>query len=131
MPSRAIVTKEMADLLGVLAHPHRIRIVEELQRGELDVNSLQAILGVTHSRVSQHLSVMRARRVVAERRQGRFVLYRLRKPRLAVWMVEGFEFLAGDPQLDLEIREAVEQTRPPLDLGGAAAAKPQRQDREA
>ena len=111
MPSRSFVTGEMAELLGVLAHPHRIRIVEELRNGEMDVNSLQAILGVSHSRVSQHLSVLRSQRVVVERRDGRYVFYRLRQAPLAKWLLDGFEFLPMEVQQAQEIRDAVDKTR--------------------
>ena len=34
MPHRVLVAKELAELLGVLAHPNRIRIIEELREGE-------------------------------------------------------------------------------------------------
>lgn len=44
MPHRAIVAKELAGVLGVLAHPQRIRIIEELRNGERDVTSIQAAL---------------------------------------------------------------------------------------
>ncbi len=111
MPLRSQVTKEMADLLGVLAHPHRIRIVEELREGELDVNSIQNILGVSHSRVSQHLSVLRAHRVVVERRAGRYVFYRLVEPKLAKWLLEGFDFLAVQSISNTELRSALNETR--------------------
>ncbi len=111
MPSRSFVTKEMANLMGVLAHPHRIRIVEELRAGEMDVNSLQTILEVSHSRVSQHLSVLRSHRVVVERREGRYVFYRLLQPKMAKWLLEGFEFLAAEVHYGTEIREALDKTR--------------------
>ena len=111
MPTRSFVTSEMAELLGVLAHPQRIRIVEELRKVEMDVNSLQAILGVSHSRVSQHLSVLRSQRVVLERRNGRFVFYRLRQAALAKWLLDGFEFLPTEVQEAQEMRDAVEKTR--------------------
>ena len=111
MPSRSFVTREMAELLGVLAHPHRVRIVEELRAGEMDVNSLQAILEVSHSRVSQHLSVLRSQRVVLERRSGRYVFYRLRQAALAKWLLDGFEFLPTEVQEAQEMRDAVEKTR--------------------
>lgn len=101
----------MAELLGVLAHPHRVRIVEELRAGEKDVNSLQVILGVSHSRVSQHLSVLRSQRVVVERRHGRYVFYRLRQAALAQWLLDGFEFLPTEVQQAQEMRDAVEKTR--------------------
>jgi DNA-binding transcriptional ArsR family regulator len=100
----------MASLLGVLAHPHRVRIIEELRNGELDVNSLQDILGVSHSRVSQHLSVLRSHRIVTERREGRHVFYRLLHTGLAKWLLDGLVFLSHEQQMNREIREAVETT---------------------
>ena len=86
MPARNIVAKALADLFSVFAHRDRVRIVEELRSGEKDVNALQAILGVTHSRTSQNLSVLRMNRIVAERREGRHVYYRLVQPEIAAWM---------------------------------------------
>lgn len=110
MPQRFVVSREMATLLGVLAHPHRIRIVEELRTGELDVNSLQDILSVSHSRVSQHLSVLRSHRIVTERREGRHVFYRLVHPGLAKWLVDGLGFLSQGQEFSQEIRDAVDAT---------------------
>lgn len=108
MPDRVLITKELAELLGVLAHPHRIRIVEELRGGEeKDVNSLQAELGISHSSVSQHLSLLRAHRIVLERREGRHVFYRLRQPEMASWLTDALRFL----EPDREIGSAVERVR--------------------
>ena len=111
MPEPFLVTKELADLLGVLAHPHRIRIIEELRETERDVNSLQAALGISHSGVSQHLSVLRAHRLVAERREGRHVYYHLRHPKLARWVIEGIEFIAGAQEAAEDVRQAIESMR--------------------
>ncbi len=111
MPEPFLVTKELADLLGVLAHPHRIRIIEELREGERDVNTLQAALGISHSGVSQHLSVLRAHRLVAERREGRHVYYHLRQPKLARWLVDGIEFVAGTQEVSEDVRLAIETMR--------------------
>ncbi len=110
MPHRLLVTRELAALLAVLAHPHRIRIIAELRDGECDVKSLQAILGISHSGVSQHLMVLRAHRVVCERRQGRHVLYRLRQSGMASWLLDASEFLQQVSEA-LEIREAIRKTR--------------------
>jgi DNA-binding transcriptional ArsR family regulator len=111
MPSRAFVSKELAKLLGVLSHPHRIRIIEELRDGEKDVNSLQAVLKVSHSGVSQHLGLLRSHRLVEERREGRHVFYHLSHPNLARWLTEGLEFLGASVDQAKELREAVEVTR--------------------
>lgn len=111
MPHRVIVAKELAELLGVLAHPQRIRIVEELRDGERDVNSLQAALGITHSGVSQHLSLLRAHRLVRERRQGRQVFYHLRQPELAAWLTEAMRFLEDESTAAEQLRDAIIKTR--------------------
>lgn len=111
MPHRALVTKELAEFLGVLSHPHRIRIIEELRDGERDVNSLQQALEISHSGVSQHLMVLRANRLVAERRVGRRVFYQLRQPEIARWLLEATQFLVqGTAEAD-ELRKAIGKTR--------------------
>jgi DNA-binding transcriptional ArsR family regulator len=111
IPEPFLVTKELADLLGVLAHPHRIRIIEELRETERDVNTLQTALGISHSGVSQHLSVLRAHRLVAERREGRHVYYHLRQPKLARWLIGGIEFVAGTQEVAEDVRQAIETMR--------------------
>lgn len=111
MPWRAFLTKEMAEFLGVLSHPHRVRIIQELRNGELDVNSLQVILEISHSRVSQHLSVMRAHRIVVERREGRRVFYRLIKVKLAQWLADGLDFLQTESLHQNEVQIALQKSR--------------------
>jgi|ERR1051326_1169404 DNA-binding transcriptional ArsR family regulator len=110
MPHRLLVTRELAALLGVLAHPHRIRIIEELRDRECDVKSLQEKLHIRHSGVSQHLMVLRAHRIVCERREGRHVYYRLRQPGMASWLLGATEFLEQQSEV-LELQEAIRKTR--------------------
>jgi len=111
MPARLLVTKELSKLLGVLSHPHRIRIVEELRHEEQDVNFLESVLGISHARVSQHLALMRSHRLVTERRQGRRVFYRLFQPELAVWLLDGLKFIERDLAASQDIRNAVQQVK--------------------
>lgn len=111
MPWRALLSKEMADFLGILAHPHRLRILHELRNSELDVNSMQELLGVSHSRVSQHLSTLRAHRIVLERREGRHVYYRLQDPGLAQWLLDGLKYVQMDSAHQSEIQEALKKSR--------------------
>jgi len=98
----------MAELLGAISHPHRIRIIEELYVDELDVNSLQKILGTSHSSVSQNLSILRAHKVVTQRRDGNRVFYRLTQPELANWLLNGMIFIEGGLQSEQVIRSAVD-----------------------
>jgi DNA-binding transcriptional ArsR family regulator len=111
LPDRDVAARELAHLLGTLAHPQRIRILEELASGEQDVNTLQAAPGTTHSRVSQLLSLLRVNRLVIERRDGRHVYYRLSDARVTAWLAEGFRFLDIEVARRQGIAEAVEQSR--------------------
>jgi len=61
-----------------LAHPARLRLLGMLASGELCVCQMTAILGLAPSTVSQHLSVLARGGLVAERKDGRLVFYRLR-----------------------------------------------------
>ena len=111
MPSRHLIAKELADLFNVFSHPDRVRIVEELRDGERDVNALQQMLGVSHSRTSQNLSVLRMHRVVAERREGRHVFYRLVQPDMATWILAGIQFLEAEA-VHLQARQtAIDEVR--------------------
>ena len=95
MPSRQVVAKELAELFKVVAHPDRIRLIEELRSGEKDVNTLVEILDLPGPRVSQHLSLLRAHRFVEERRDGRHHYYHLTQPDMAEWIIEGLDFIEG------------------------------------
>ena len=111
MPVRDIASRELAKLFAVFAHPDRVRIVEELGAGEKDVNTIQAVLGVSHSRTSQNLAILRANRVVVERRDGRRVLYRLAQPELAKWALDGLRFIAGEAEASGMRMTAIEEAR--------------------
>jgi DNA-binding transcriptional ArsR family regulator len=69
-----------AMLLRVLAHPHRLRIVEILLEGPVPVSDLADAVGLAPAAVSQHLTQMRAHDIVAPRREGRQVYYEVINP---------------------------------------------------
>jgi DNA-binding transcriptional ArsR family regulator len=93
MPSRQVVAKELAEIFGVLSHPDRIRMVEELRLGEIDVTNLAKALELETPRVSQHLRLLRMHGVVTERREGRRHFYHLNNPEMATWIVQGLTFI--------------------------------------
>lgn len=93
MPSRLIVSRELADLLKLLAHADRLRLIEELRGGEKDVTGLAVALELPATRVSQHLALLRAQRLVEERRDGRSHFYRLAHPHLADWILDALPFV--------------------------------------
>ena len=71
-----------AEFFKALAHPLRIRILDELRNGELGVNDLCARLAVEQSNLSQQLAVLRTRNILATRKEGQSVYYSVRDPQL-------------------------------------------------
>ena len=69
-----------AEIFQALAHPARIAMVEALREGELSAGQLIERLGLEQANGSQHLAVLRAKRVVVNRREGNQVFYSLRDP---------------------------------------------------
>jgi len=67
-------------MLRTLSHPVRLRIVEQLMAGSRVVSELIDATGQPQHIVSQHLRELRRVKVVAGKREGRFVRYRLIHP---------------------------------------------------
>ncbi len=68
---------EAAELLAAMSNPKRLLILCHLLEAELSVNELSERVGLGQSPLSQHLSKLRALRLVATRRDGQMILYRL------------------------------------------------------
>jgi len=69
-----------ADFFQALAHPTRIAIVEQLRDGELSAGALIERLGIEQANASQHLSVLRTKNIVVNRKSGNQVFYSVRDP---------------------------------------------------
>ncbi|MDZ7629567.1 MAG: metalloregulator ArsR/SmtB family transcription factor [Parvularculaceae bacterium] len=108
MPNRAILAREIAELLKVMAHPDRVRLIEELRNGSLDVTDLSTRLGIPPTRVSQHLALMKAHRVVADRPDGRHHLYSLVDRNLAGWLLDGAKFVHARAAAKMADRQALD-----------------------
>jgi DNA-binding transcriptional ArsR family regulator len=64
-------------MLKAVADSDRLKIVHSLRNGAKNVSQLAKILGAEMVNVSHHLSVLRASKVVAAHKKGRFVYYTL------------------------------------------------------
>lgn len=68
--------EENADFLRTISHPIRLMILQLLiQNGSMNVSSLYEALGLPQSTVSQHLSKLKAAKVVVHNRKGLEVFY--------------------------------------------------------
>jgi DNA-binding transcriptional ArsR family regulator len=69
-----------AEFFKALAHPARIKMLEFLRGGERTVGEIQAFLEIEPSATSQQLAVLRAKGIVATRKEGSNVYYTVRDP---------------------------------------------------
>jgi ArsR family transcriptional regulator, virulence genes transcriptional regulator len=71
---------EAAKLLKALSNERRLMILCQLGDRELAVGQIQAAVGLSQSALSQHLAVLRDQGVVATRRDGQTIFYRIADP---------------------------------------------------
>jgi ArsR family transcriptional regulator len=91
--------KAQAQLFRALSHPVRLRILDILARQEACVCHLTAVLGQRQPYVSQQLATLREAGLVADRREGTLIYYRLADGHLASLLAEGrtvVQDLAGE-----------------------------------
>lgn len=74
---RLAVFDKAAELFGLLSTPIRLRIISELCHSEKNVSQLLEGIKTAQSNMSQHLNMLYRAGVVAKRRQGAQVFYRI------------------------------------------------------
>ena len=67
-----------SEIFQGLAHPTRIAIVELLRSGELSAGSVIEKLRIEQANASQHLAVLRTKKIVVSRKVGNQVYYSIR-----------------------------------------------------
>ncbi|MFC1913855.1 ArsR/SmtB family transcription factor [Chloroflexota bacterium] len=93
--SRNEVLRLQAELCKSLSDPKRLQIIQELRGGEKAVSELGGILGLKQSNTSQHLAVLRRIGVIAPRKEGNTVYYRLADAKIAEACDLVHEVIAG------------------------------------
>ena len=73
----AVHADEAARLLRSLANPPRLMVLCLLGEGERCVGELNTALALSQSALSQHLAVLREEGLVATRREGQTIYYRV------------------------------------------------------
>ena len=91
------------ETLKTLANQKRLEIVQLLQNKELTVSEMVDMLGMPQANISQHLSLLRQVRIVATRKDGLRIYYRLSNQRIIAVVRELRSFLksqfAHEPEM--------------------------------
>lgn len=83
-----------AQYFKLLMHPTRLAILDILRDGEQCVCHMEAILGLRQAHISQHLMVLREAGLVADRREGWNVFYRVTQPKIYM-IIDAMRYFSG------------------------------------
>jgi ArsR family transcriptional regulator len=75
-----IPIEQRTELLKIVAHPMRIKILEELTEGVKCVSDFEESLDISQPNVSQHLKLLRSHDIVDYFIDGRLKCYFLKEP---------------------------------------------------
>jgi ArsR family transcriptional regulator, zinc-responsive transcriptional repressor len=73
---------QAADCLRVLAHPHRLRMIQMLLSGDFTVGELAEACELPTAMASEHLRLMQRCGFLSSEKEGRKVFYRVIEPHL-------------------------------------------------
>lgn len=76
-PPKKRLYESFAAIARALGHAHRLELLEQLAQGERPVEALAQRTGLSVANASQHLQQLRRGGLVAARREGKNVVYRL------------------------------------------------------
>ena len=71
---------EEAEILKILGHPVRLKIVAGLLSGNCCVNEISKCLHIPQTTISQHLGLLRSKGIVQGKRDGTTVTYAVVSP---------------------------------------------------
>jgi ArsR family transcriptional regulator len=95
MPSASRVSDDVFDLIGrseeieqashamkAIAHPLRLKILCLLSGGEITVQDIVEAVGTSQSNISQHLAILRGKKILKTRKDTNKVYYRIADERI-------------------------------------------------
>ncbi len=90
----------VSDLMKVLSHENRLMILCQLVEGERSVGELARLLEVREQAMSQQLARLRAEGLVATRREGQTIFYRLARDDVRALIAFLYATYCGDAAIE-------------------------------
>jgi len=88
---------KQAKLLRILAHPKRLEILNLLAQKSLTVTEIYSMLDLPQANISQHLNILREANVVATKRIGKEIYYRLSNKKINKFLPQNFNLIKLTP----------------------------------
>ncbi|TMH93081.1 MAG: winged helix-turn-helix transcriptional regulator [Betaproteobacteria bacterium] len=89
--------EKMARAMRAIAHPLRLKILCVLGEHELSVQDIVEAVGTSQSNVSQHLAILREKRILSPRKSANHVYYSVSDQRTLQLIATMREVLCGSP----------------------------------
>jgi ArsR family transcriptional regulator, arsenate/arsenite/antimonite-responsive transcriptional repressor len=103
-----------------VADPSRVRILKLLEGGQLCVCQVTAVLALAPATVSKHLTALKTAGLVQQRRDGKWVYYRLADRNFNAYAAPFLALLrtslAGDPTVSEDMRVLAAVNATPLQI---------------
>lgn len=115
--------EKTCDFLKSIGNPMRVQILLAIGEGEACVCHLEALLGIRQASISQQLMLLRRKKLIKSRREGKFVFYRLAKPEI-VEVIRAAGAVAGVPESALAV-----QSHTHCECPNCGAAEVEKQER--
>jgi len=97
-----------AEVCKTMSNPKRLEIINLLRDGEKSVEELTSDMRIRKANLSQHLAVMRAKKIVETRRDGLKIYYKIANPKVVkacdIMREVLMEQLAGSQELIAKIK---------------------------
>jgi DNA-binding transcriptional ArsR family regulator len=74
--------EQAAQAMKAISHPLRLKILCILSSGEISVQEIVEACGTSQSNISQHLGILRAKKILKSRKEANRVLYRIADDRI-------------------------------------------------
>jgi DNA-binding transcriptional ArsR family regulator len=103
--------RDYESVMKAAADPGRARILKMLESGEMCVCQIVAALGLSQSTISKHLSLLYAAGLVEERKEGRWVHYRLAEAELNQYALPLLSLIGDWLNRDPTVRADAERVR--------------------
>lgn len=96
--------EKVSEFMKSISNPVRIQILLAIGTGEACVCHLESLLGLRQAYISQQLMILRKKKIITSRRDGRYIYYRLAKPEV-LNIVQSAGEIVGVPKNSLVIQD--------------------------
>jgi len=94
---------KLVNVFKALSDKTRVRIMALLFEGDLCVCEVMDALGMTQSRVSRHLGILKQAGLIGEERKGKWVVYKVINKRRAIFSYIQRE-TKGEPEYEKDMK---------------------------